>query len=106
MLTMLLFNDLQLSFMMAFLSAALTSLVVGMNIDYLLVVFIGGLTGAYAIRDARTRGILLTAGFIVGVTQAFAYFLIHPYVSKAVFTGFLGPLALNGLLSAGWCSRP
>ncbi|NTV29109.1 MAG: HDIG domain-containing protein [Candidatus Omnitrophica bacterium] len=101
MLTMLLFGDIQLAFMMAFLSAVLASLVVGMDLDYMIVIFLGGLSGAYAVREARTRATLLTAGFVVGAVQILAYFLLHPQLTKAVFAGCMGPLALNGLLSAG-----
>ncbi len=101
MLTMLLFTDIQLSFMMAFMSAALTSLVTGMDIDYLIVTFIGGLSGAYAVRDARTRGTLLFAGILIGAVQVFAYFLIHPQVNREVWGGHLWPLVISGLLSAG-----
>ncbi len=100
MLTMLLFNDFQLAFSMSFMSSATLSLAFGFPLNYCIIVFIGGLTGAYIIRDARTRGRVLVAGLLAGMVQAFAYFLIHPVVSKALFLDGIEPFFVNGLLSA------
>jgi putative nucleotidyltransferase with HDIG domain len=100
MLTMLLFNDFQLAFSMAFMSSAILSLAVGMPLDYCIIVFMGSLTGAYMIRDARTRGKVLFAGLLAGMVQAFGYFLVHPVFSKELFIDGLEPFFINGLLSA------
>jgi putative nucleotidyltransferase with HDIG domain len=100
MLTMLLFNDLQLSFSMSFMSSAVVTLMTGMNIDYMIAVFIGGLTGVYAIREARTRGRLLVTGLLVGGAQAAAQFLSHPEWSRALAVDCLRPLIINGIISA------
>lgn len=100
MLTMLLFNDFQLAFSMSFMSSAVLSLVIGLPLDYCVIVFIGGLAGAYIIRDARTRGRVLTAGLLAGMIQAFGYFLIHPAFSKELFLDGLEPFFVNGLFAA------
>lgn len=100
MLAMLLFNDLQLAFSMSFMAAAVLSLVIGMPLDYCLIVFIGGLTGAYAIKDARTRGTVLFAGLLLGAVQAAGYFLVHPVFSKGLLLDGLEPFFVSGLLSA------
>ncbi|MBF0618911.1 MAG: HDIG domain-containing protein [Candidatus Omnitrophica bacterium] len=102
MLTMLLFNDLQLSFSMSFMASSLVALTVGVSLDYMLVMFIGGLVGAYAVRDARTRGAVLWAGLMVGAVQALGFFLAHPGWSKELFIDDMRPLLINGFLVAGF----
>lgn len=86
MLTMLLFDDLQLVFMMSFLSSVFTGLMISpqwlndLNVtalDVMLIFFVGGLAGAYSVRDGRTRGTLITAGIYVGVIQSVVMLLIH-----------------------------
>ena len=100
MLTMLLFNDFQIAFSMSFMSSAVLSLAVGMPLDYCIIVFVGSLTGAYIVRDARTRGKVLFAGLLAGMVQALAYFLVHPVFSKELFIDGLEPFFVSGLLSA------
>ncbi len=100
MLTILLFNDLQLAFSMAFITSAVVTLTVGAGVDFLLIFFIGGLVSAYAIKDARTRGTLLRAGVMVGVVQVAGFLLFHPVFSSAAYVHELKPLFINGLVSA------
>jgi putative nucleotidyltransferase with HDIG domain len=100
MLVMLLFNDLQLAFSMSFLAAALVSLLVGQNIDFMITTFIGGLMGAYAVQGARTRGTLIVAGLLVGAIQALAFFLMHPGFSSVLAMDHLRWFLLSGFLSA------
>jgi putative nucleotidyltransferase with HDIG domain len=100
MLTMLLFKDLQLAFSMSFISAAIVSLMIGAGVDYMLTVFIGGLVGGYAVRDARTRGTLVVAGFAVGIVQALAAFLSSPVLSQDVLSNDLRPFFISGIFSA------
>src|ERR1035437_7403221 len=69
MLTMLLFNDAQISFMMAFVSATLAGIILGFDLNEMLIFFFGGLAGAYMVRDARTRGSLIKAGIFVSIIQ-------------------------------------
>lgn len=99
MLVMLLFGDLELSFVMVFLSSLLVSLMVGMQISYMIPMFLGGIVGAYIVRDAHTRGVVLLAGVMIGVVQALGYFLMHPIVSKEILFDYLRPLLMSGLLS-------
>jgi cyclic-di-AMP phosphodiesterase PgpH len=100
MLTVLLFNDIQLGFTMSFISAAVLSLIIGMPLEYCVIVFIGSVTGAYLVREARTRGRVLGAGLIAGLVQAIGFFLVHPTFSKEVLLGGVEPFFVNGLLSA------
>ncbi|MDE2027255.1 MAG: HDIG domain-containing protein [Candidatus Omnitrophica bacterium] len=100
MLTMLLFNDVQISFMMALLSAVLAGIILGFSLNEVLIFFLGGLAGCYRVRDARTRGLLIEAGILVAVIQIICAFLINPVMNKDVLIYVFKPLALNGLICA------
>ena len=100
MLTMLLFNDVQISFMMAFMSATLAGIVLGFGLNEMLIFFLGGLAGAYKVRDARTRGVLIEAGIFVSIIQVVCAILINPVVNKDILMYILKPLACNGLICA------
>ena len=100
MLTMLLFNDVQISFMMAFMSAALAGIVLGFDLNEMLIFFLGGLAGAYKVRDARTRGVLIEAGIFVSIIQVICALLINPVINKDILMYILKPLAINGLICA------
>jgi putative nucleotidyltransferase with HDIG domain len=101
MLTMLLFNDVQISFMMALMSAVLAGIVLGFGLNEMLVFFLGGLAGCYKVRDARTRGALIEAGIFVSIIQVVSALLINPVINKDILMYILKPLALNGLICAG-----
>jgi putative nucleotidyltransferase with HDIG domain len=104
MLTILLFKDIHLMFGMTFASSILATLIVGGNFDMMLTFFIGGLTGAYAVRDARNRGQLFAGGVFVGVIHLVCLLLLQPYISLLISKEFqayyLYPLAFNGFISA------
>ena len=100
MLTCLLFNDLQLAFSMSLIVSAVVTLVIGAGVDFLLVFFISGFVSGYLVKDARTRGTLLRAGFVVGIVQVAGYFLFHPEFSRAAYVHEIKPLFINGLVSA------
>ena len=101
MLTMLLFNDVQISFMMALMSAVLAGIIFGFGLNEMLIFFLGGLAGAYKVRDARTRCVLIEAGIFVSIIQVVSALLIDPAINKDILMYILKPLALNGLLCAG-----
>ena len=101
MLTMLLFNDLFLTFLMSFLSNILAASLLGWGLDFMLVFFISGLMGAYIVRDARTRGRLIEAGLVVGVLQVLSFFLILQNFDENIMVGVYKPLLINGFISAG-----
>ncbi len=100
MLTMLLFNDVQISFMVALMSAVLAGIVLGFDLNETLIFFLGGLAGAYKVRDARTRGLLIEAGIFVSIIQVVCALLINPAVNKDILMYILRPLAINGLICA------
>ncbi len=103
-LTTLLYSDIQLGFMMSLLSSVCVSLIVGGDFHFMLVSFIGSLAGAYAVCDARTRGKLIEAGLLVGLTQVVCSFLLNPamqlFLVKDYLLTTIKPLFLNGLISA------
>ena len=100
MLTMLLFNDVQISFMMALMGAVLAGIILGFNLNEVLIFFLGSLAGAYKVRDARTRGSLIEAGVFVAIIQVICAVLINPVINQDILMYILKPLALNGLICA------
>ncbi|VAX35190.1 Membrane protein containing HD superfamily hydrolase domain, YQFF ortholog [hydrothermal vent metagenome] len=103
MLTMLLFNDLQLSFLMSFLGSILVSLIVGGDFGVMLTFFIGSLAGSYAVQGARARGKLMGAGLFVSATHLVCLFLLNPnlqlILQRSFDVNYLYPLAANGFIS-------
>ena len=105
MLAVLFYNDLQLGFVISFVSSVMVGLVVGGDFNLMLTFFVGSLTASYCIRGARTRGDLILAGFLVGVAQVACIVLFNPFssfiFSKYFLTNHLKPLMVNGFVSAG-----
>jgi len=103
MLTMLLFNDVKLSFIMAFASSVLSSIILGGDFGMMLTFFIGSLVGTYSVKEARTREQVFSAGLFVSVLQLVCLYLINPDVqlilSAEFKVKFLYPLAFNGFIS-------
>ena len=104
MLTMLLFNDLHLAFLMGLASSVLVSVILGGDFGMMLTFFLGSLSGAYLVRDARTRDQIITAGLIVSVTHLVCLVLLNPdlalFIDKAFNRNYLYPLVANGFVSA------
>lgn len=104
MLTMLLFNDLQLAFIMAFVSSALVGITMGESLEIMSLLFVGNLVGAYAVNDARTRGKLIGAGVFVSLTHVVGIVLMNPnlqvLMTKEFVVDFLYPLASSGFIAA------
>lgn len=98
MLTMLLFNDLQLVFLMSFISSVVVTLMTGSALSFMITFFISGLVGAYTVRGARTRGRLITAGLYVGFIQVLCALLLNPVVTHTTFDYVIKPLLLNGVI--------
>jgi len=119
MLVILLYNDLQLSFLMAFLSSIFVGLIAGSDFGLMIITFVGSLLSVYYVKDARTRGHLIKAGFFTGGIQVLSAILLYPAVldpaQHIIFTNkpflnymvwlvdvgkYLKPLLLNGLICA------
>ncbi len=99
MLTMLLFSDVQLALIMAFLSSALCGLFLEFNLSTTLVFFMAGMAGVYKVRDARTRSVLIQAGLWVALIQAAGVFLSNPVMNKGALMYLYKPLFIGGLVS-------
>ena len=103
MLVMLLYNDLQLTLLMSVVSSLMVGLVLG-NLEATAVFFIGSLTVAYRLKDARTRGRLIEAGFLIGMAGVLTVILLHPswdmIGSKRFLTVYFQPLMINGFIVA------
>lgn len=104
MLTMLLFNDLELAFLMALISSLLVVLIAGGSLEAMLTIFLGNLIGAYCVREARTRGQIISAGLFVSVVQVICFILLNFDLERVMtmeFPGhFLYPLIANGFIAA------
>jgi len=102
MLAMLLFNDLQIAFIMSFVSSVLVSLIAGGNFGMMLIFFIGSLTGAYSVRGSRTRGQLMGAGLFISVIHLLCLVLVNPNFGLLLQNDFVMqqfyPLAVNGFI--------
>ncbi|MCK5179640.1 MAG: HDIG domain-containing protein, partial [Candidatus Omnitrophica bacterium] len=104
MLTMLLFNDLHLSFLMGLASSVLVSVFLHGDFGMMMTFFIGSLAGAYSVRDARARDQLISAGLFVSVIHLICFILLNPHFSmfmdKDLSRNYIYPLAANGFISA------
>ncbi len=104
MLTMLLFNDLQIMFIMSVLASVAVTLGAGGGLEMALIFFVGSVTAAYSVRDARSRGTMINAGFYVACMQVFAAVLLALGTTNIASREFLNnvvrPLAVNGFLAA------
>jgi len=103
MLTILLFNDLELAFVISFASSAFMALLLGNKLSLFFVFFLGSVAGSYLVRDARTRGTLMNAGFAVAFIQVVGIILVTPNVTTLNIRIFvieaIRPLALNGIFA-------
>ncbi len=103
MITMLLFNDVELAFIMSFAGSTLVALLLGRGLNILLIFFLGSIAGSYFVREARTRGKLTSAGLAVAFAQVVAIVLVNPDPELLVTRDFLMravvPVALNGIIS-------
>ncbi len=103
-LTMLLFNDLHLAFLMALAGSVLAGLILGSDFGLTATFFIGGLMGAYTVRGARTRGEIMGAGVFVSVAHIICLALLHPdyraFLAKDFVVQYLYPSIANGLIAA------
>ena len=100
MMVMLLFGDVQLSLLMAFLGSAICGLQVDFSLSEMIVFFIAGMVGVYKVKEARTRGVLIKAGLWVALIQVIGFLLINPLINKDICLYILKPLLIGGFASA------
>lgn len=104
MLTMLLYNDVQLAVIISFASSLIASMILGDNYEMMIIFFLGSLTGAYAVKDTRTRGRLFYAGFLVSAINVLCLILFtldwHLMIKTEFLSGQLYPLIVNGIVAS------
>ncbi|MDP8213111.1 MAG: HDIG domain-containing protein [Candidatus Zapsychrus exili] len=102
-LTTLLFNDIELSFVMAFVSSIAVSIILKGDFGMMITFFVGSLIGAYSVRGARTRGQLITAGLFVSAIHVVCLILLYPDLqilsSKVFSSNKIYPLIASGFIS-------
>lgn len=104
MLTVLLFNSLYLSFIMAIGCSVIVSLILGGDLGMMLTFFMGSISGVYIVRNARTRGQIIYAAFVVSFVNEACALLLNPSTGLIMAKEFLVrqvyPLLANGFISA------
>jgi len=104
MLTVLLFDDLELAFIMSLASSLLVSYIWDGQLDTMMVFFIGAITGAFFVRGARRWGTIMNTGLAVSFVSLVSYLLIYQKVGMPLIRDMLKenilPLSLNGIISA------
>lgn len=98
MLVMLLFNDLQLVFIMAFISSVVVTVMTGGAMSFMITFFLSSLVGAYTVKGARNRARLIIAGVYVGLIQVLCALLLNPVITPTTFDFVIKPLLLNGVI--------
>ncbi|MBF0478796.1 MAG: HDIG domain-containing protein [Candidatus Omnitrophica bacterium] len=104
MLVILLFNDIQLTFLITLLSSMTASLIMGGNFNMMVIFLVSGLTAAMIVKGARTRGHLIGAGIMVSAAGAMSLFItgcgLEQFITQDFLNSKLYPLVWNGLISA------
>jgi len=107
MLTMILFNDLHLMFVMALLSSLLVTLICGGDVGMALTFFLGSLMGAYSVRNARRIWTIINAGLVVMLVQSLCMVILKGHLAWTDIRAFSGlyiqPFIVNGFVAASLC---
>ncbi len=98
MITTLLYNDVQLSWALSFMASGLIGLMANFGLAETIIFFMGSLCGAYSIKDARTRGVFIRTGVLVGFVQLVCSLLINMDLSGNHLKTTLVPLFFNGII--------
>jgi membrane-associated HD superfamily phosphohydrolase len=100
MMTMILFNDLELMFLMSLLASWMIVLVVGGDIGMLITYFLGSLVGSYSVRDARRIATVINAGVAVAAVQIFCTLILTGdavFISPRGFSQiYIKPFVISG----------
>lgn len=103
-LTILLYDDLKVAFVMSLLSSVAAALILGGDIDMMILFFLGSLAGIFAAKGARTRSRLIMTGLFVSAVHVVCLFLLIPdlqfVISEEFSELFLMPLIASGFLAA------
>jgi len=98
MLTMLLFNSLEISLLITFATAVSVSLLSG-DLSHLVMLFsISGIAAAILVRNTRKRTTIIHAGLIVGILQAIILIFLDRFIIQQPIKYII--LMLNGIASS------
>ena len=104
MLTMILFGDLQLTFIITLLSSILAGKITGNDINLTIIFFIGGIIAGLLVRRTRRRSQIIKAGFLAGIIQSFCLLLIYPIktylLENTMLLGEVVPIIISGIISS------
>lgn len=104
LLTILLFNDIQITFLMSLAASLIVTLIVNGDFGMFLIFFLGSLSGAYYVREGRNRGQLIGAGVFISLTHLICLIALYPnfkfILTKYFAANFLYPLVFNGFIAA------
>jgi len=106
MLTVLLFNDLELMFIMVLLSSWILTLVVGGDVSMLVIYFMGSLVGSYSVKDSRRIATIINAGLSVAVVQILCAMILTgdtAFISLKEFSqDYIKPFVISGFMAAAF----
>jgi len=104
MLTMVLFEDLRLTFIVTLLSSISAGKIAGDSINLTIIFFIGGIMSGLLVRTTRRRSQIIKAGFLAGIIQSFCLLLIYPIKSyileNSVLLSEIVPIITSGIISS------
>lgn len=98
MLAMILFGELKIALLLAVVSAVSVSSVAGNNYAAMLLFLIGGIACSLLVRNVHRRSSVIRAGFITGLIQAAALFLIDHFIVTQPAKYLI--LLANGIISS------
>ncbi len=102
MLVALLYQDLELSLIFSLLLSIFAGIIFNGDIYLAIVLMTGGIVGSLFVWRARRRSTIVTAGFCVGIVQAFCVLLYFNYfgIHANSLSKILGIPFLNGFISS------
>lgn len=104
MLTMILFNDLELMFLVSLISSIVVVLLLGGDVGMLLMFFLGSLMGSYSVRDARRIWTIINAGLAVSAVQTLCGIILMHHLAfdePGLFMQYyIKPFVINGFVAA------
>jgi hypothetical protein len=104
MLTVVLFENLELGLVMIISSSLLSGLIAKNNFSLGLILFIGGIVGILSIWRARRRSKIIWAGLYIGIVQLFCILLISFQNSlfkfNDIFRTYAAPIISSGIVAS------
>lgn len=104
MLVVVLFGDIHLAFVVAFVSSVIVAMIAGGDYRLMLLYFMGGMAGGYVTWNARTRGQFIRAFLVIVIVYVMGVIMEYPYPGELMSQEFLRqqifPLIINAFVSS------